>query len=68
MPAMPADSVSEDSPAVAALEAEIVALLQLKRARPHSGTGLFCRQARPKASQWLARIFYRALSTCCSTN
>lgn len=48
MPAMPADSVSEDSPAVAALEAEIVALLQLKRERPHSGIDLFAGRHDPK--------------------
>ena len=35
MPAMPAASISEDSPAVVALEAEIMGLLQQKRAHPH---------------------------------
>jgi hypothetical protein len=32
---MPAASISEDSPAVVALEAEIMGLLQQKRAHPH---------------------------------
>lgn len=32
MPVMPRDSISEDSPAVAALEAEILTLMQEKRA------------------------------------
>lgn len=35
MPAMPAESVSEDSPAVVALEAEILGLQQQKRAHPY---------------------------------
>ena len=52
MPAMPADSVSEESPAVAALEAEIVALLQLKRARSHSGINVAGRHDSNRRSSW----------------